>query len=133
MAKIFFSITDSSYYTDNRFGRFLENMCVEAKQDCILLFRDHLCGITYRKGNDEKFTYTLRYFKVTDKNEHQDCITVAPDFEITQEVDCYKWLGYRLMESFRALYPELKTADFPVGEFNLWFESDMFNHIFLDD
>ncbi|PSV00359.1 hypothetical protein [Photobacterium kishitanii] len=133
MAKMFLSISDAEYYSDNRYGAFLESMCSAAGNDCILVFRGHVCCIRYDGIHEGKGEYSLILFKTIDRCDHADIITVRKEDGLDEKVSCYKYLGYRLMEIFRKLYPELNDRDFPVSELKMWFEIDYTSHVIEED
>lgn len=133
MSKLYFNITDPSDYTDNRFGRFLQSMCAVAKNDCILVFHNHVCVIRYDGKSEVIGDYNLKFYAITNKPEQENYIDVKEDTEVEINVDCHKWLGYRLMKQFRIFYPEFKDKDFPVEQMKMWFEGDAYSYVYLDE
>ena len=122
------SLNVSGSYSDKSFGVLMDGMVRQAKRDCIVLFRDYLCGITSRE--DEMFQ--LEFGSVKASTNKGDTIYIAEDSIVKVQIDDPKNVGFALMQSFRKMSTVSDDDNFPVKELSLRFVKDYENHILID-
>lgn len=128
MDKFFIKLGNSDQYSDNRFGSILRDMIVENPNDAIIVFRDHIAIVEWKKDERHFAMYFYKYYPESKETNYFD---VYEESRIEKKHECHKWVPYVLMSTFRELYPELKGCDFPVEEYDIWF-TDSYSYVFTD-
>lgn len=117
MDKFYLRLADEDQYSDHYLGRLITKMIKDNYDDLILFFRDYIITVVFNK---KTFKYDLTLSKNISKQYDEKHFILAEKMK-TMDVECHKWMAHYFMSLFRDCYPELKSCDFPVTEYQLWF------------